>query len=101
MMDPARSDTIPFLQRAIASHFLFEYIHPFYDGNGRTGRYLLALYLSNDLTLPTVLSLSRTIAENKNEIYKASLRPRTNSTAGNSRSSYTPSSDSSNGRRNP
>lgn len=52
MMDLARSDTIPFLQRAIASHFLFEYIHPFYDGNGRTGRYLLALYLSNDLTLP-------------------------------------------------
>lgn len=71
MMDLARSDTIPFLQRAIASHFLFEYTHPFYDGNGRTGRYLLALYLSNDLTLPTVLSLSRTIAENKNEYYKA------------------------------
>ena len=71
MMDLARSDTIPFLQRAIASHFLFEYIHPFYDGNGRTCRYLLALYLSNDLTLPTVLSLSRTIAENKNEYYKA------------------------------
>lgn len=71
MMDLARSDTIPFLQRAIASHFLFEYIHPFYDGNGRTGRYLLALYFSNDLTLPTVLSLSRTIAENKNEYYKA------------------------------
>lgn len=71
MMDLARSDTIPFLQRAIASHFLFEYTHPFYDGNGRTGRYLLALYLSHDLTLPTVLSLSRTIAENKNEYYKA------------------------------
>lgn len=71
MMDLARSDSIPFLQRAIASHFLFEYIHPFYDGNGRTGRYLLALYLSHDLTLPTVLSLSRIIAENKNEYYKA------------------------------
>lgn len=71
MMDLARSDSIPFLQRAIASHFLFEYIHPFYDGNGRTGRYLLALYLSHDLTLPTVLSLSRTIAENKNEYYRA------------------------------
>ena len=71
MMDLARSDTIPFLQRAIASHFLFEYIHPFYDGNGRTGRYLLALYLNHDLTMPTVLSLSRTIAENKNAYYKA------------------------------
>lgn len=71
MMDLAKSDSVPFLQRAIASHFLFEYIHPFYDGNGRTGRYLFALYLSRDLTLPTVLSLSRTIAENKNEYYKA------------------------------
>lgn len=53
------------------SHFLFEYVHPFYDGNGRTGRYLLALYLNHDLTMPTVLSLSRTIAENKNAYYKA------------------------------
>ena len=71
MIHLATSDEIPRLQSAIMSHFLFEYVHPFYDGNGRTGRYLLALYLSNDLTLPTVLSLSRTIAENKNEYYKA------------------------------
>ena len=71
MVDLAGSDRMPFLQRAIVSHFLFEYIHPFYDGNGRTGRYLLALYLNRDLTIPTVLSLSRIIAENKNEYYKA------------------------------
>ena len=67
----ATSDEIPRLQSAIMSHFLFEYVHPFYDGNGRTGRYLLALYLNHDLTMPTVLSLSRTIAENKNAYYKA------------------------------
>lgn len=67
----AKDKSIPPLIRAAMCHFAFEYIHPFYDGNGRTGRYLLALYLSNDLTLPTVLSLSRTIAENKNEYYKA------------------------------
>ncbi|ETY71260.1 cell division protein Fic [Bifidobacterium moukalabense DSM 27321] len=71
MIDLAKSDEMPFLQRSIASHFLFEYIHPFYDGNGRTGRYLLALYLSHGLTIPTVLSISRTIAENKNGYYKA------------------------------
>ena len=71
MIDLAESDRMPFLHRAIVSHFLFEYIHPFYDGNGRTGRYLLALYLNRDLTILTVLSLSRTIAENKNEYYKA------------------------------
>ena len=67
----SRNRDVPPLIRAAMCHFAFEYIHPFYDGNGRTGRYLLALYLSNDLTLPTVLSLSRTIAENKNEYYKA------------------------------
>lgn len=44
---------------------------PFYDGNGRTGRYLLALYLDESLSIPTVLSLSRTIAENKNAYYAA------------------------------
>lgn len=41
---------------------------PFYDGNGRTGRYLLALYLDESLSIPTVLSLSRTIAKNKTPI---------------------------------
>lgn len=71
MINLVNSDTIPGIQSAIISHFLFEYTHPFYDGNGRTGRYLLALYLNHDLTLPTVLSLSKVIAENKNVYYKA------------------------------
>lgn len=71
MLHLAEADDTPHLQAAIMSHFLFEYVHPFYDGNGRTGRYLLALYLSRDLTLPTVLSLSRTIAESKSTYYKA------------------------------
>lgn len=56
---------------AIITHFLFEYIHPFYDGNGRTGRYLLARYLSEPLSLATVLSLSSIISEHKNSYYKA------------------------------
>lgn len=67
----SQSDEIPEIFSAILCHFLFGYIHPFYDGNGRTGRYLLALHLSKPLSEPTVLSLSRTIAENKNAYYKA------------------------------
>lgn len=64
-------DDIPSLISSIASHYIFEYIHPFYDGNGRTGRYLLALSLNDVLSTPTVLSLSRSIEENKNKYYSA------------------------------
>lgn len=67
----SRSEDIPETYSALLCHFLFEYIHPFYDGNGRTGRYLLALHLSKPLSQPTVLSLSRTIAENKAEYQRA------------------------------
>ena len=71
MIDLNERDDAPSLILAPLCHFLFEYIHPFYDGNGRTGRYLLALDLTETLSQPTVLSLSRTIAENKNAYYKA------------------------------
>lgn len=71
MLAIAASEEIPALYGAIASHYLFEYAHPFYDGNGRTGRYLLALYLSVPLSTATSLSLSRTIAEHKQRYYKA------------------------------
>lgn len=71
MMALAESDEIPQTYSAIACHYVFEHIHPFYDGNGRTGRYLLALYLSRPLSTLTTLSLSRTIAENKSRYYKS------------------------------
>lgn len=71
MLTLMRSEQIPQLLAATAAHFLFEYTHPFYDGNGRMGRYLLALNLQPTLTLPSVLSLSRTIADNRQRYYKA------------------------------
>lgn len=71
MMQIASSEEMPQTFGAILSHYLFEYVHPFYDGNGRTGRYLLALYLSRPLSTLTTLSLSRTIAENKSRYYKS------------------------------
>ena len=71
MLALMRSEQIPQLLAATAAHFLFEYTHPFYDGNGRMGRYLLALNLQPTLTLPSVLSLSRTIADNRQRYYKA------------------------------
>ena len=71
MIRVASSDEVPAIYAAIAMHYLFEYIHPFYDGNGKTGRYLLALYLSRPLSLLTALSLSRAIAQNKAPYYRA------------------------------
>lgn len=71
MLALMRSEQIPALLAAPAAHFLFEYTHPFYDGNGRMGRYLLALNLQPTLTLPSVLSLSRMIADNRQRYYKA------------------------------
>ncbi len=59
----------PLLKMAM-SHYQFEAIHPFRDGNGRTGRVLCLLYLKqkNLLDLP-ILYLSAYILQNKDEYY--------------------------------
>ena len=66
----AEDELDPLIKMAI-SHYQFEAIHPFYDGNGRTGRILNVLYLidKNLLTLPT-LYLSRYILQNKADYYR-------------------------------
>lgn len=52
-------------------HYQFESIHPFYDGNGRTGRILNILYLVlNNLLESPILYLSNYINKTKNEYYK-------------------------------
>jgi Fic family protein len=52
-------------------HYQFEAIHPFSDGNGRTGRILNVLYLCKEklIDLP-VIYLSKFILDNKNDYYK-------------------------------
>jgi Fic family protein len=51
-------------------HHQFESIHPFYDGNGRTGRIINILYLTKKNILGTpILYLSRFINQNKDEYY--------------------------------
>jgi Fic family protein len=66
----ADDDTDPLIKMAI-SHYQFEAIHPFHDGNGRTGRIVNVLYLIEQqlLTLP-ILYLSRYIVQHKNDYYR-------------------------------
>jgi Fic family protein len=62
------------LIRLAAAHYQFEAIHPFTDGNGRTGRVLNSLFLiqENLLTLP-ILYLSRHIIAHKSDYYRLLL----------------------------
>ncbi|RIJ49941.1 Fic family protein [Maribellus luteus] len=68
--DPSMSDYDPIIKMAII-HYQFESIHPFYDGNGRTGRIINILYLiiENLQNLP-ILYLSNYIIQNKADYYR-------------------------------
>jgi Fic family protein len=65
------SDELDPLIRMAVGHYQFEAIHPFTDGNGRTGRVLNSLYLIEQglLTLP-ILYLSRYIIAHKADYYR-------------------------------
>jgi Fic family protein len=66
----AKDGPDPLIRMAVG-HYQFEAIHPFADGNGRTGRILNILYLlhSRLLSIP-VLYLSRHVIQNKPEYYR-------------------------------
>lgn len=68
------SDLDPLIRMAIA-HYQFEAIHPFTDGNGRTGRIVNNLFLVQEglLTLP-IMYLSRYIIQNKSDYYQLLLK---------------------------
>lgn len=71
------NDIDPLVNMAIIHH-QFESIHPFYDGNGRTGRIINILYLilKNILDIP-VLYLSRYIITHKADYYRLLQEVRT------------------------
>lgn len=68
--DDTLCDWDPLTKMAVIHH-QFESIHPFYDGNGRTGRILNVLYMvKQDLLGSPVLYLSRYINQHKTDYYR-------------------------------
>lgn len=64
-------DTIDPLIKSAPIHYQFESIHPFYDGNERTGRIINVLYLVlKELLGSPILYLSEYIIRNKNAYYR-------------------------------
>jgi len=76
-LNTSLGETDPLIKMAVA-HYQFESIHPFYDGNGRTGRIINVLYLilENLLSAP-ILYLSRYIIRNKPDYYRLLQEVRT------------------------
>jgi Fic family protein len=66
----ADDDLDPLVRMAIA-HYQFEAIHPFHDGNGRTGRIInILMLIQAGLISEPILYLSRSIIRSKNEYYR-------------------------------
>lgn len=64
-------DKIPDLIRVAIGHYYFGYIHPFYDGNGRTSRFISSVYLSKYLGQVSAFSLSRGCNKYRNKYLEA------------------------------
>nr|WP_242681320.1 Fic/DOC family N-terminal domain-containing protein [Tessaracoccus sp. SD287] len=66
----AEDDLDPLVRMAVA-HYQFEAIHPFHDGNGRTGRVInILMLIEAGLLQDPILYLSRSIIARKNDYYR-------------------------------
>ena len=60
---------VPLFTRIAIFHYLFGYIHPFYNGNGRMARFITSLYLAKHFHPLVALQLSAIIKEYRKEYY--------------------------------
>lgn len=63
-------DSMPKLVAIAVYHYLFGYIHPFYNGNGRTSRFIASEYLSHEIDKLCSLRLSITMKKKRNVYYE-------------------------------
>ncbi len=69
-LDILHSSTLPFWVRLGLFHYLFAYIHPFYDGNGRTDRFITSYFMQKEFHPLIALRLSVYIKKNRAMYYK-------------------------------
>lgn len=65
------NEEVQALYRICLFHYMIEYIHPFYDGNGRLGRFILSYCISENLERLLAYRISETIKENIKSYYNA------------------------------
>ena len=70
-LEVLNNDDIDIFIRIAVFHYLFGFIHPFYDGNGRTSRFISSYLLSRQLNPLIGFRLSYTVKENISKYYKA------------------------------
>ena len=63
-------ESIPIFIRIAIFHYLFGYIHPFYDGNGRLSRFITVYYLAQKLHPAIAINLSVLIKNQRSKYYK-------------------------------
>ncbi len=71
LIDYLDDESHPQLYRYMVAHYYYEYIHPFYDGDGRTGRLIVGSYLSSYLEKYSAITFSYAVNKNKEKYYKA------------------------------
>ncbi|MFL2018842.1 MAG: Fic family protein [Weissella hellenica] len=70
LIDFMNSHKVDPILKALVTHFMFENTHPFYDGNGRMGRYLLSSYISSKVDIYSGLSIATAIRKHSDKYYR-------------------------------